>query len=132
MPMYEAYFAELNREFGADRIQDFAAKRRDHFAPGRALDLGFLKEEGTPLQRAFSNHLADAPGALREALRGVIHHALSTEPPTPVTLAWAPGYDYEMTVWQSADSDLTRGGVTVLLKSRYPIDPRPKPNDRRP
>lgn len=130
MPMYEAYFAELNREFGAERIQDFAAKRRDHFGPDRPLELGFLKEDGTPLQRAFSRHLAEAPGSMREALRGVIHHALSTDPPTPVTFAWAPGYDYEMTLWQSADAELTRGGITVLIKSRYPVDPRPKPDGR--
>lgn len=125
MPMFETYLAQMNRHFGADRIQTLAAQRRDHFAPGAPLDLSFLLEPDTPLQRAWSRHLATAPGSFLEVLRGVIHHALSTEPPTPVTFAWAPGYDFEVTVWQAADTKTTRGGITVLLKSRYPDDPHP-------
>ena len=58
-------------------------------------------------------------------LRSIIHHALSTTPPTQVTFAWAPGYDFEMTVWQAPDTKTTKGGITVLVKSRYPADTHP-------
>jgi hypothetical protein len=43
----------------------------------------------------------------------------------PITFAWAPGYDYELSVWDVADTADTAGGITVLLRSRYPADPHP-------
>jgi hypothetical protein len=73
----------------------------------------------------FKAYLATVPPLILETVRGVLHHALSTTPPTPVTLAWAPGYDFEVTIWQAPDTAETPGGVTVLCKSRYPADPHP-------
>ena len=125
MPMFEAYIAELNRNCGRDQIAAFAREHRDRFAPGQRVDFAFLMEPGTPLQTAWSKYVGQAPGAFMEALRGVIHHALSSDPPIPLTFAWAPGYDFELTVWQAADTEMTRGGITVLVKSRYPDDPLP-------
>jgi hypothetical protein len=42
---------------------------------------------------------------------------------TLVTFAWAPAYDWEITVWDAPC------GVTVLIKSRYPADGVPNRND---
>ena len=126
MPMLQTYLAHLNREFGADRINQFKAERQQHFAPGRALDLAFLGEEKTPLGRAWASHFQKIPDSIREAVRGVIHAALSADPPVPVTFAWAPGYDFELNVWHAPDTDMTRGGITVLVKTRYPSDPHPQ------
>jgi hypothetical protein len=125
MPMFEAYAAELNRRFGSDQIVAFAHERRDHFAPGRSLDLTFLLPADSPLHEPWSRYLGQAPGAFLEALRGVLHYAVSHDPPIPVTFAWAPGYDFELSLWQAADTRMTRGGITVLVKSRYPGDPHP-------
>jgi hypothetical protein len=63
--------------------------------------------------------------SLQEALRSTIYHALSTKPPTQVTFGWAPGYDYEVTIWHAPDTKKTKGGITVLIKSRYPDDKHP-------
>jgi hypothetical protein len=123
--MFEAYVAELNRQFGKDQIAAFAHDRRDHFAPGRSFDLSFLMPSDSPLQPAWQKYLGQAPGAFLEALRGVVHYAVSHDPPIPVTFAWAPGYDFELSLWQAADTATTRGGITVLVKSRYPDDPHP-------
>ena len=131
MPMFQTVLGELNVYMGREKIRELA-RRKDEFAPGKDPDYGFLMDAHPRLVQAWQAYLKEMPLGIRTGLRAIIHHALSTDPPTPLTVAWAPGYDYEMTVWQSADSDLTRGGVTVLLKSRYPVDPRPKPNDRRP
>lgn len=125
MPMFEAYVAELNRRFGKDGIQELAKERREHFAPGRPLDLSFLHAADSPLQRPWAGYIGQAPGSFQDAVRGIIHYALSTDPPTPVTFAWAPGYDFELSLWHAADTRATRGGITVLLKSRYPDDPHP-------
>lgn len=125
MPMFETAIAELNRKTSRDGIAAFASEHRERFAPGQRVDLAFLMEEGTPLQAAWSKYVGQAPGAFMEALRGVIHYAASAEPPIPVTFAWAPGYDFELTVWQAGDTATTKGGITVLIKSRYPDDPHP-------
>jgi hypothetical protein len=103
-------------------------QNRGAFAPGQPLHdalAGHGAEPGTVLHRAFRSHLAKLPGAISETLRATIHHALSTEPPTHITFAWAPSYDHEITVWQAPDTTDTKGGITVLIKSRYPDDAHP-------
>src|SRR5438445_6266038 len=111
MPMFQTVLGELNREFGTDRIEGFAASKAAHFAEGKPLDLNFLVEAGTPLHRAWNSYIEKLPMSFRDALRSVIRHALSTQPPTQITFAWAPGYDYELTMWQAPDTKLTRGGI---------------------
>ena len=125
MPMFETAWRVMNDKFSLSKIDQFAAERRDHFAPGRPLDLSFAIEGDDKLRTAWKAHFDSAPASMREALRAVIHHALSQDPPTPVTFAWAPGYDFELTFWNAPDNPQTRGGITVLLKSRYPMDPHP-------
>ncbi|HSV03009.1 MAG TPA: hypothetical protein VLI41_07350 [Phenylobacterium sp.] len=132
MPMLQTYLAQLNREFHPDRIGAFKAQRQQHFAPGRPLDLAFLGDEKTPLGRAWKTHFETIPESLREAIRGVIHSALAADPPIPLTFAWAPGYDYELNVWHAPDTDMTRGGITMLIKTRYPADRHPQDRAGRP
>jgi hypothetical protein len=123
MPVMQTMLNELNHKFGKDQISALSAER-DKFAPGKKL-VGALIAGGTPLEPAFKAYLGKLPGAIHETLRSVIHHALSTNPPTQITFAWAPGYDYEITVWQAPDTVQTKGGITLLLKSRYPDDKHP-------
>lgn len=115
MPMMQAAVRRLNRQFDDDHIANFA-KGWEAFAPGQPLDAGLLLEAG-PLRDNFQGYLDRLPGGMREMLRGLIHYALSASPPVPITFAWAPGYEFELSVWQPAC------GVTVLLKGRYPGDP---------
>ena len=125
MPMYQTLLSRLNAEFSEDRIDRFQKEKADRFAPGRRIEADLMCEPGTPLHRAFEAYLTTMPGAVHEALRATIAQALSTSPPTPIAFAWAPGYDFEITVWQAPDSRLTKGGITVLLKTRYPDDAHP-------
>ena len=125
MPPFQTVLAELNHEFGRDRIIRFAEARAEQFSAGKPLDLTFLVDAKTPLYRAWKSYLELAPISFRETLRCIIHHALTTSPPTQITFAWAPGYDYELTLWQAPDTKMTKGGITVLLKSRYPDDKHP-------
>jgi hypothetical protein len=123
MPVMQTMLHELNGKFGRDQIQA-TATRKDAYAPGQQI-VGALIAGGTPLAPAFKDYFAQMPGAIHETLRSVIHHALSTTPPTHVTFAWAPAYDWEITVWQAPDTKTTKGGVTLLIKSRYPDDAHP-------
>jgi hypothetical protein len=127
MPKMQTTVAGLNSAFSPPNLPNLATEK-DKFAHGRPLHEALAAhgaEPGSVLHRALRNYLAALPGAVSETLRATIHHALSTEPPTHVTFAWAPGYDHEITVWHAPDTDDTKGGITVLIKSRYPDDKHP-------
>jgi hypothetical protein len=125
MPMFETYMTELNTQLSRSQVTSFAATNADRFAPGRPLDFEFLMGPDNPLAAKWKAYIGQAPSSFMEALRSVLHHAVSAQPPIPVTIAWAPGYDFELNIWQAADTAETRGGITVLIKSRYPDDRHP-------
>src|ERR1017187_7510190 len=102
MPAMQTLLGELNAQFGKENIQNLA-KNAGMFAPGNPIHAGLVSLPDTPLHRAVKTHLANMPGSFHEALRAIIHQALSTTPPTQVTFAWAPGYDYELSLWQAPD-----------------------------
>jgi hypothetical protein len=124
MPGFQAVLAHLNGAFGKDHIEELA-KRRDAFAPGQPLAAGLIIKKGTRLHALWVEYLSKLPGSFQEAFRATVYYALSTSPPTTITFAWAPGYDYELTMWQAPDTTQTKGGITILLKSRYPDDKHP-------
>jgi hypothetical protein len=127
MPRHQALVAELNAAFSKDQVAQLV-QRRNEFAPRKSLDTSLtnlVAKRGTVEYRTFKNYLSKIPGSIQEATRSAIYYALGTTPPTLITFAWAPGYDYEITVWQAPDTPETRGGITMLLKSRYPDDKHP-------
>jgi hypothetical protein len=126
MPILQTVLGQLNAAFSGKGLQELALKA-DAFAPGRPLVAGTIVQKGSPLFEAWQEYLGQLPGSFQETLRSVIYYALTTAPPTAVTFAWAPSYDYELTVWHAPDSPNTKGGITVLVKSRYPTDKHPLP-----
>ena len=127
MPRHQTLLGELNARFSKRHVH-VLVEERAIFAPGKPLDAalaGLVAKKGTVEYRTFKTYVSKTPGSIQESLRSTIYYALGTEPATLVTFAWAPAYDYEMTVWQAPDTTETRGGVTVLLKSRYPDDRHP-------
>lgn len=127
MPKFQTMLVELNAAFRESEVPKLAAQSAifAHGAPVADALAGLVATPGTVEHRSFKNYLAQLPGSVSEALRATIHHALSTSPPTLITFAWAPSYDYEITCWQAPDTQETRGGITVLIKSRYPADRHP-------
>lgn len=124
MPKFQTMLAKFNTEFSEGRLEGFV-RQKERFGPGTRISADFFTEPGTALHRSFTSYLNRMPGVMHETLRSAIHYALSTEPPTQITFAWAPAYDYEVTYWQAPDTEETKGGITVLLKSRYPDDRHP-------
>jgi hypothetical protein len=126
MPRLQKVVGHLNTAMSEDRIDEFV-KNRDRFAPGKRLSsaLNLLFPAETPLYKDMASYIDGLPGSLQEIVRATIYYALSTDPPTLVTFAWAAGYDFELTTWQAPDTRETRGGITMLLKSRYPTDAHP-------
>jgi len=99
------------------------------FAPGTNLAdaVGLLSQDEVPEQLVgvFAEYIQTLPPAISEACRAVIFSALNRSPRQPITFAWAPGYDYELQLWDVSDTDATPGGITLLLRSRYPNDAHP-------
>lgn len=126
MPALQTTVGYLNIAFGERNIAEFATNR-DAFASGKRLSSGvkLTLPQPSPLLRHFVSYVDGLPASFQEIIRSTIYYALSTNPPTQVTFAWAPGYDFELTAWQAPDTRATRGGITVLLKSRYPDDTHP-------
>ena len=124
MSALQTILIKLNREFNDDNV-GLLARSAEMFAPGKKLDIAFLVPSNTPLYRAWKSYMKTVPEVVQETVRSVLYHALTTSPPTGVTMAWAPGYDHEVTVWQAPDSSTTKGGITVLIKGRYPGDTHP-------
>jgi hypothetical protein len=39
-------------------------------------------------------------------------------------VSWAPGYDWEVRLWESTSIDRSEGGITIQVRTPYPNDPR--------
>lgn len=95
-----------------------------------------LGEEGTFADAVRILELTEAPGELAyidrwprgqlAAVGAAIKNCLLRTPRMPITFAWAPGYDYEITIWESAGvEESPRGEMTIMFRSRYPGDVNP-------
>jgi hypothetical protein len=124
MPQLQTVLGQLNTAFARDNIKKLA-DQREAFAPGKPLAAGVVVKAKMALHDKWNEYLKQIPQSMQEALRSTIYHALSTTPPTQITFAWAPGYDFELTMWHAPDTRTTKGGITVLIKSRYPDDAHP-------
>ncbi len=124
MPHLQTALGTLNLSFSRENIGKLASNRAA-FAEGKTLAQGIVVHEKMALHEHWKKYLGMIPAPMQEAIRAVIYNALGTTPPTTITFAWAPGYDYELSIWQAPDTRTSRGGITVLIKSRYPDDAHP-------
>jgi hypothetical protein len=128
MPAYQLYLGALNCRTTYDRIREFDIA---DFGPDRDLadtvrQLPDLEGLAAPLQlqREVAEVIASMPPSISNTIREVMRGAIERR--VAVTFAWRPGYDFKVEVTESLDSSSTRGGITVLLESRYPDDRRPQ------
>jgi hypothetical protein len=115
MPMITASLAEVNSRFGPKTIDDLA-KRRDAFSPGRKIEVALLVGEDPDLQKTLESYLSRLPPLHYETLRSALYYGLTSDPPKPVSISWAPAYEDELTLWD------TPCGVLVQVRTRYPGD----------
>lgn len=73
-------------------------------------------------QRDF---IASTPASMQAAILAIAEENLSRAEPKQMMFTWAPGYDWELHVWESGSSTVSAGGITVQVRSRYPGDPHP-------
>jgi hypothetical protein len=124
MPALQVALGPLNERFNAANVTNHELNPPDVFVEGCQLADLVEEEEFVP-QRAAQAFIEQMPVAIHEAIRAVIRADLVRERPLPITFAWQPGYDWELTVNDIASTDETAGGITVIVRSRYPGDPHP-------
>ena len=143
MAFFQTAIGHLNRMFGdTDFLRDNRESLLEMYAPSAshedavaslARNTERMLGTDSPLGEAIKNVepsriariLEQQPATIMEAQRAVVHANLQRTEPYGMTFAWAPGYDYEVTVWESPPTDATPGWITVLIKSRYPKDKHP-------
>ena len=121
MPLMEAMIQRANAMFSRRNINRVPYRKLRDLPPGATFAQGAvaLKIAETPQEQAYLNGW---PHSMMMAVTMIIRSALSREGRLPITFAWAPGYDYELTVWESRAVRGSSAGITILFKSRYPGD----------
>jgi hypothetical protein len=115
---YYTMVVRANALFHPDNLEQLDPNR---VAPGTPFG-NPLRERGIARSDRELAFFMSWPEGLREALQAIVHSALSRTPRLPVTFAWAPGYDYELTMYETPGTAEGPGGITILLRSRYPAD----------
>jgi hypothetical protein len=114
--------SELNYRFAPERIGELVAQREAFRPEGDWVER--LGDLGAPAE--FTLYLAKFPTGLREMMRALVYEDLGRGAGVlPVTWAWAPAYDYELQAWECPGNLGSLGGITILVRSRYPSDPHP-------
>lgn len=121
MPRMQTALGPVNAVFSANAIDLLPA---DTFSDP-AVSLGQTFGQIAGLDASIVSYLDGWPSGVLASVRGLLDDNLHRASRLPVTFAWAPSYDYEVTIWDVADTDATHGGITVLFKSRYPDDAHP-------
>jgi hypothetical protein len=118
MPKVVRVAERLNQVFGRENIDRFSPEL---LAPGTTLASAAREFKLAVSDREMA-YLSSLPAGEQEALRAALYSALTRSPRLPVTFAWAPGYDYELTVWEVPETKDTEGAMTILVRSPYPKD----------
>ena len=119
---------ELNAAFGG-KHPTVSTEHFKAFSPGAELGpalLGVMDSKHEELNGLLNAYVSMMPRGFQETLRAIIYHALSSEPRVLLNFSWAPGYDFEITLWDAPC------GITVLIRSRYPADAEPNRGDPKP
>jgi hypothetical protein len=125
MPVFQAITGRLNERFRRGNIEELSLELfvGEESLADIASGLGVVGEP-----ESISYVILDSiPQGMQAALKALITHNLSRDPDDrwEMTFAWAPGYDYELTLWEAPSTVVSRAGITVLLRTRYPADAHP-------
>jgi hypothetical protein len=121
VPTFQAMAERLNERFSSAGVGTIDPGL---FAPGQHLADGLeaLGVVTNPAERAW---VEAWPAALLESVRALLHEDLTRAAPLAVSWVWMAGYDYRLTFAEAPGTPATRGGISVLVETRYPADPHP-------
>jgi len=121
MPSAQTMLGRLNPFFTEETIHQLDPEL---FAPGANLATAAFKH-GVAKNKFEKGVLASIPRGMQEMLRALVYDNLQRHTPLSITFAWAPAYDFELSVWECPGTAVSPGGITVLVRTRYPLDRHP-------
>jgi len=112
---------------------DLIYKLRDPEALQQALDLitggstlvDILTELEVVTHGGQAAFIAQTPESIQAAILAAVGQNLGRETPKQMMFSWTAGYDWELRLSESQSSDISEGGITVHVQSRYPGDAHP-------
>ena len=123
MPFFQAMASRANTAFTPEKLEKAEVRQamKSAFGDGKTLveSLKELKVVRTADEEAF---LSGFPSGLLAAVGAVLTDNAAKATPLPVTVAWAPGYEDEVSFWVVEDTATSRGGITIMVRSRYADD----------
>ncbi|MFI5307961.1 MAG: hypothetical protein ACHQ53_11435 [Polyangiales bacterium] len=119
MPSFQVMLVRLNHITTAEGL---AAYKKEFGAKPMPEDKWLAGFTTKPFERKFAQSV---PAGLQAAIRAVLLRNLERKEPFAVTWAWKPSYDYELSIWECEDTKVSKGGITILIGTRYPLDGHP-------
>lgn len=121
MPAYETMFNELVARL---RDPDQLALLRSLLSDG--VSLAEIADQLALVPHSGQKDFVDTtPASIQAAILAIAAENLARDEPKQMMFTWAPGYDWELHVWESSSSSISEGGITVQVRSRYPGDTHP-------
>ena len=124
MPRMHEMVHNANITFGPGAIDDFPLDDLESLGRDANFADAVQRYKLTEMAEALA-YIRTWPPAILSSASAAIRSALRRTPRMPITFAWAPAYDYEITIWESAGITGSRAEMTILFKSRYPGDENP-------
>jgi len=116
--------AELNSAFGGTH-PTVSTDKSELFGPrqdlGKAL-MTVMDPVNKELGGLLAMYVSMMPRGFQESLRAIVYYALTSEPRVLLNFSWAPGYDFELTIWEMVEEAPLHSGMSIALKGRYPDD----------
>jgi len=125
MPYFEAILPRLNQLFTQEAIAEFPAELLD----GAPTLVELMREIGAFRRDGEADFTSQMPPSMQEAIMAILRYNLQRNTRKQMIVSWAPGYDWELRIWETTTTDASAGGITLQIKSRYPADSHPtRPN----
>ena len=115
MPLLQKMAERANRVFNREHIGSITIESFD----GKSFAT-LAGELGIAPEASEQQYLKSWPPSIQEAIKAAVKSALQRSPRIPVTVSWAPGYDFELMISESRNIGDSVGGITIFLRSRYP------------
>ena len=121
MPFMEGILPRLNRFLTQDAIGEFPAALLDR----EPTLVELLREIGVFERDGEADFVSQIPLSIQDALIAILRSNLHRHARKQMIVSWAPGYDWELTIWETESTSASRGGITMQIRSRYPADTHP-------
>ena len=120
MPAAQQMVEKANHAWNSDNLHKL---KKEHFKSTKEMKKHTRKYIA---KNSAQQTIADAlPEGLHEMLRSLYIHNLSRKVPLAIQFAWMPGYDWEIQVAECPGTAVSPGGITVIIRGRYPLDTHP-------